>query len=375
MTILLQDISELKPGGLYIYGAGGIAQSMAAAVRQKRPDIEFKGFLTSFASTQIAQNISEALPGLRDSDTIVVANQFSREIIHDLKGLGVKNEIVDGILLVFPWPGANANQAVNESRKRRALEIGRRLTSARSREIYEFITGLRFATGSPSAQSKIQSFYAFMDRTYGTGNQHMASQYFEYGTIDNVGVAIEGGCNVGLIAKKILERANGTRLISFEPMQATIEQQNSSNPAAKYLADATEVGRFTLVPQALWSDTTTLYFDSSTNDPARAQAALEGRPNDRVDATSIDSYCADNALGPVGFIKLDVEGAEPHVLEGAMATIDKDRPVMAISIYHRIEQILTIPEMLIDSLSDYDFEVGHHSNSPWLETVLYCLPR
>jgi FkbM family methyltransferase len=51
--------------------------------------------------------------------------------------------------------------------------------------------------------------------------------------------------------------------------------------------------------------------------------------------STIDSWCAQNQIGRVSFIKVDVEGFEPAVIEGAIATIDRDRPSLLLEIEDR----------------------------------------
>lgn len=51
----------------------------------------------------------------------------------------------------------------------------------------------------------------------------------------------------------------------------------------------------------------------------------------RVPAVTIDGLAA----GPVGFIKIDVEGYELAVLEGALATLERDRPALLIEAEER----------------------------------------
>jgi len=49
-------------------------------------------------------------------------------------------------------------------------------------------------------------------------------------------------------------------------------------------------------------------------------------------AVSIDDYCDENALTP-DLIKVDVEGAEQWVLEGAQKTLERHRPVLIVSLH------------------------------------------
>ena len=74
------------------------------------------------------------------------------------------------------------------------------------------------------------------------------------------------------------------------------------------------------------------------------------------------------------FIKMDIEGSEFEALLGAENFIKEYNPLMAISVYHRIDDLIRIP-LLINSFSNnYNFYLRHHS--PTLdETILYCVPR
>jgi FkbM family methyltransferase len=51
--------------------------------------------------------------------------------------------------------------------------------------------------------------------------------------------------------------------------------------------------------------------------------------------STIDAWCEQNRIGRVSFIKVDVEGFEPSVIEGAVATIDRDRPSLLLEIEDR----------------------------------------
>jgi hypothetical protein len=89
-------------------------------------------------------------------------------------------------------------------------------------------------------------------------------------------------------------------------------------------------------------------------------------------AISLDEYLK-NEKEPVTFIKMDLEGAELNALKGAEQTIKEQKPKLAISIYHKPEDIWEIPNLLLELVPDYKFYIRHYTLIG-AETVLYALP-
>ena len=75
----------------------------------------------------------------------------------------------------------------------------------------------------------------------------------------------------------------------------------------------------------------------------------------------------------VTHIKMDIEGAEVPALIGAFDTIQKNKPTLAICIYHKVDDFITIP-MLIKSLCpEYKIFIRHYQKMSALETVCYAV--
>ena len=74
----------------------------------------------------------------------------------------------------------------------------------------------------------------------------------------------------------------------------------------------------------------------------------------------------------VAFIKMDIEGSEYNALLGARETIVRNRPILAISIYHRKEDIWVLPSVILEMVPDYKLYFGHYSIAA-AETVLYAI--
>ena len=73
----------------------------------------------------------------------------------------------------------------------------------------------------------------------------------------------------------------------------------------------------------------------------------------------------------VGFIKMDIEGAEFDALHGAKNTILRDKPLLAICVYHLRGDLFAIMDYLHELLPEYRFLLRHYG--PLMtETVLYA---
>lgn len=89
---------------------------------------------------------------------------------------------------------------------------------------------------------------------------------------------------------------------------------------------------------------------------------------------SIDDFVQRNSIEKVDFIKMDIEGAEPIALEGAIETIKKFRPQLAIAIYHSMEDFTNIPKWILDLNLNYEIYLGHYTIHAE-ETICYAKPR
>jgi FkbM family methyltransferase len=90
---------------------------------------------------------------------------------------------------------------------------------------------------------------------------------------------------------------------------------------------------------------------------------------DSIAVTTIDEVLNGERAS---FIKMDVEGAELESLEGAKKTIEKYHPRLAISLYHKPEDVITLPLYILDISKDYKFFIRHYTAS-LNETILYAV--
>lgn len=90
--------------------------------------------------------------------------------------------------------------------------------------------------------------------------------------------------------------------------------------------------------------------------------------------TEIKTVTLDEIIGnrEVGYIKMDIEGAEGEALMGAKRLIKSQAPMLAVSLYHKREDIWEIPSLILKLNPNYKFYLRHYSLSI-AETVLYAV--
>lgn len=108
-----------------------------------------------------------------------------------------------------------------------------------------------------------------------------------------------------------------------------------------------------------------IFFD--TEDGEKSGHIGSGRLCVRAD--TLDN-CIDET---VTFIKMDIEGAEMAALSGALDTIKRYRPKLAISVYHCPNDIANIYSF-IKSCGDYQFYLRTTVDNLDYEIVLYAIP-
>ena len=115
-------------------------------------------------------------------------------------------------------------------------------------------------------------------------------------------------------------------------------------------------------------------FSSNKGPSSRLSNARKNESDLEVTTESIDNFVNTHDIPRVDFIKMDIEGAELEALRGARKTIETFRPKLAISLYHSINDFITIPKYLASLNYGYKFFLDHitiHSE----ETVLFAKPE
>jgi FkbM family methyltransferase len=179
---------------------------------------------------------------------------------------------------------------------------------------------------------------------------------------------IDAGACLGDTAAAFAARAGRDgRVFAFDPLPSHVTA-SQHNLEQNGFAD-----RAAVVPLALGNVTRNTGVRVGQDGGVSPGFSVYGN-EDRLPMVTIDDFVAAERPARVDFIKMDIEGAELAALEGAVDTMARHRPKLAISLYHRPEDFVTIPRFLSTMLPDYDFHLGHYTIHQE-ETVLYGRPR
>jgi FkbM family methyltransferase len=132
--------------------------------------------------------------------------------------------------------------------------------------------------------------------------------------------------------------------------------------------------RVTVIPHALSGEQAGGFYQSagpSSRLSINTQPSAEARS---VTIDTLDSFVTTHAVQRLDFVKLDIEGAEGPAVAGGIRTLQRFRPKLAISVYHRPEDLFEIPLRLAAIFPDYDFYLDHFTTHSE-ETVLFATPR
>jgi hypothetical protein len=89
---------------------------------------------------------------------------------------------------------------------------------------------------------------------------------------------------------------------------------------------------------------------------------------------SVDALVRERRIPHIDFLKIDVEGADLGVLQGAAETIRTQRPRLAIACYHKPDDLVTIPDFIASLGVAYTWYL-QCSTMTDVDTVAFAVPQ
>jgi FkbM family methyltransferase len=155
-------------------------------------------------------------------------------------------------------------------------------------------------------------------------------------------VCVDVGAAAGLYTVALSELAGRTgQVLSVEPLPYvhplwTRLLRAGRNVSHHTLALGAEPGRVAMsVPMGRYGLVTGRSFLAWHTNGVGSNSEFSGHVEVRVDVDTLDALCARAGLTRLDFLKIDVEGAELHVLTGGTRVIEKFRPAILVEIETR----------------------------------------
>ncbi len=178
------------------------------------------------------------------------------------------------------------------------------------------------------------------------------------------GVIDAGGFNGDTAV--MFEALGAKAVYTFEPIDSLFEKMQKISSASK-VVKAYKCG--------LWDTTKVLRFTTLRREGYIGMGSFVSEDGeDSIDVVSLDEFVKENSIEVVDFIKMDIEGAEIEALNGAIKTIERFKPDLAICIYHVDSHLWEIPLWIKSNFPGYKLYVDHKHIHP-AETVCYAKYR
>lgn len=173
-------------------------------------------------------------------------------------------------------------------------------------------------------------------------------------------VFVDAGCYDGTKAFQFAKNTNFQykKIIALEPDAINLKRMREN-------LNFNSLDNVIVIQKGLWDKKETLKF--SGNGSSSSNISSKGDIEIQVD--SLDSLLNEEV---VTFLKMDIEGAELKALQGARNIIQKYKPKLAISMYHKPEDIIEILGFIKELVPEYKLYLRHYSTTI-VETVLYAV--
>ena len=156
-------------------------------------------------------------------------------------------------------------------------------------------------------------------------------------------IVLDAGGHLGESTLRALE-LGAARVVTFEP------NPDNARALRKNLAMPIADGRVIVIEKGVYDRVGVLTFDRGADS---ASGEFEEGSGDALPITTIDRVVAELQLARVDFIKMDIEGSEVPALRGAVETLRRFKPRVAVGTYHKSGDLAGVEQAVLSTRSDY----------------------
>lgn len=350
----MKEIDKLDNGlRVAIYGAGEYGLMIKDYIKTTRPDIYIFCFFDRLQKENIdgikVLNISKIQKYMHEFDKVIIAsysNRYFMEIV--LKYYGINNyvfvESLSQHFILKQLEDNRMNEVLNlfpeEGKKVFELVVRARKSTYNICDLVQYILNKNNKKPEPSIQ------------------------YLDFINKDSIKTVISGGAYDGATTLQFRTNfKNIQKIYAFEPLYDKFKCEIYD----KIIQNTKEIE---IIQKGLFDKSTRINFDEHGT-----SSKIKNEKGTSIEVVSIDDFVESRKIKKIDFIKMDIEGSEISALNGAKKTIQRDRPQMAISIYHLYDQLFDIPLLINKMVENYTYNVYHYSLVDPCETIFYAIPK
>jgi FkbM family methyltransferase len=206
--------------------------------------------------------------------------------------------------------------------------------------------------------AKINKSYEFLV-PYISENQYFCKDIMK---IANNEVFVDCGAYDGDTILSFVNQLNANDIQSYDAIYA-IEPDDANFKKLSVLSNT--IQKLYCVKKGAWNEQSVLRFNSE----GTMTSSASDTGNTVIEVDTIDGILSGQRAT---IIKMDIEGAELNALKGAEQTIRKHKPKLAISIYHKADDFITIPQYIKSLVSGYKLYFRIHKCGT-IDSVLYAV--
>ena len=152
------------------------------------------------------------------------------------------------------------------------------------------------------------------------------------------------GAHIGDSACAFVENLEFKQILSYEP------HDNNYKFLCSFVSENSLQDKIIPIKKGIGDQKMSLSMSGSTADESKRCPGARFIGNDNSDAdlieiTTIDEEVKQRGL-EVGFIQMDIEGFESKAINGALGTIEEQKPILMISMYHNPKDFFEIKPLL-----------------------------
>lgn len=216
------------------------------------------------------------------------------------------------------------------------------LADRQSKDVYKALLELRL-------QSEIRDYEPNYMEKYYSKHQYIVEDIIDYSKVETV---IDCGAFIGDSLEEFIHFNIGNEFHCFE-MDSDVYRVLENNIHTKFEGKGRKI-----VPYLYGVGDTNETITYISDQTGASRICTEGNQSSKI--VSLDNMFVEKK---VDLIKMDIEGAEEAALHGATLVIQKNHPILAISMYHNYKQFSIMPYLIHSIFTGYKIYIRHHKNT------------